>query len=116
MHREDPRASFRSARYIAVSRAAPAWCPHGKDKVSEETATHASRRRKPKHKVEGRREAPLVIGKAASVCYFGGTAPAAGQSTSPTRLRRISKICSGSRPGTIRSPTSCSSPSLTVAT
>ena len=48
--------------------------------------------------------------------YFGPTAPAAGQSVSPIRFSRISKMRSDAPPGAIRSPTSYSSPSLIVAT
>ena len=47
--------------------------------------------------------------------YFGGTASAEGQEVSPMRLRSISKIRSGGRSATMRSPTSRSVPSRRVA-
>jgi len=47
--------------------------------------------------------------------YRGLTAPAAGQSVSPIRWSRISNTFCGALPATMRSPISCSSPSLTVA-
>lgn len=47
--------------------------------------------------------------------HLGLTAPAAGQSVSPTRLRFISKKRTGSLPDTMRSPTSLHAPSLITA-
>ena len=48
--------------------------------------------------------------------HRGPIAPAAGQSVSPMRFRCISKIRCGAWPGTTRSPTCLSVPSLIVAT